>query len=802
MAARFLASRCCWRPTASACATSSICRRWWICSPSAERRQSACITVDSQQALALRGVAALRLHRQLSLRRRRAAGRAPRPGAVHRSVAAARAPRRGASCARCSTPTPSPKSSATPSSSPEYHARPTDALHDLLLRLGDLSLARRSRRRSDARDRGGRHRRARARARRAVRVRVAGEARFIAVEDAARYRDAVGVPLPHGIAGVAARAADRCRSANWCAAYARTHAPVSPPAMLAARYGLGVAVAKGALRRLAPRAGLLEGELPARRHGARVVRPRRAAARPPPLAGRAAPRGRAGAEPHGARPPPHPLAGRGAPARRPRRGAGRVEKLQGARFGVAAGAEILPARVDGYTPGDLDPWSPPARWCGAAWSRSASATAGWRCTSPTTWLPCAPPPGKIDLPELEARVLAELHRAAPRSSGRCTPRRRRLPARDGRRLVDAGLAGARDQRHPAPAARLRRQPQRSRREARAKAPGRADSCRHRPRVAGRQTRSRTGRRPPSGAPRSPSSSWRATAWSPVTSPPSRPCRGLHAIYPVLRHLEETGRVRRGYFVAGLGAAQFAHPALSIYCARTETPAAAVAVTSPPPTPPIPTARWSTGRPGARPRSRPAASPVRASCSWTAMRWRGSAVAIASCWSPCPTRSPSARREPGPSRVSWYGSRDLTGQSSRLARHGVERRACRLEPAGALLRRGRLRRDQRRLAVAGAAPANAVRPCTRAWCGAGAVSTVTGSRRASPLLSRSDPAWQCCMTLLPAGGRHEPANVANRPYETFAAVSELHPGQCRDAGVQRGAISCPQSGQHPRAGLSG
>ena len=35
--------------------------------------------------------------------------------------------------------------------------------------------------------------------------------------------------------------------------------------------------------------------------------------------------------------------------------------------------------------------------------------------------------------------------------------------------------------------------------------------------------------------------------------------GFCAIYPVLRRLEETGRVRRGYFVAGLGAAQFAQP---------------------------------------------------------------------------------------------------------------------------------------------------------------------------------------------------------------------------------------------------
>src|SRR5205807_4757078 len=33
--------------------------------------------------------------------------------------------------------------------------------------------------------------------------------------------------------------------------------------------------------------------------------------------------------------------------------------------------------------------------------------------------------------------------------------------------------------------------------------------------------------------------------------------GFAAVYPVLRAMEEAGRARRGYFVAGLGGAQFA-----------------------------------------------------------------------------------------------------------------------------------------------------------------------------------------------------------------------------------------------------
>ena len=48
--------------------------------------------------------------------------------------------------------------------------------------------------------------------------------------------------------------------------------------------------------------------------------------------------------------------------------------------------------------------------------------------------------------------------------------------------------------------------------------------------------------------------------------------GFSAVYPVLRRLEETGRVRRGYFVAGLGAAQFAQPgAVDLLRAQRDPP---------------------------------------------------------------------------------------------------------------------------------------------------------------------------------------------------------------------------------------
>ncbi|HUR47904.1 MAG TPA: DEAD/DEAH box helicase [Acidimicrobiales bacterium] len=73
-------------------------------------------------------------------------------------------------------------------------AHDLDSAHDLLRRLGDLSdeeLA--------ARSKGGPFAAELVDARRAVRVRVAGEDRLIAAEDAGRYRDALGVALPVGI---------------------------------------------------------------------------------------------------------------------------------------------------------------------------------------------------------------------------------------------------------------------------------------------------------------------------------------------------------------------------------------------------------------------------------------------------------------------------------------------------------------------------------------------------------------------------------------------------------------------------
>src|ERR1019366_2243710 len=139
---------------------------------------------------------------------------------------------------------------------PDYQARHTDALHDLLLRLGDLSLAE-----IQARSTGGSLGSsidALTAARRAIRVRIAAQTRFIPVEYAARYRDAVGVPLPPGLADVFLEATERPLF-ELLRRYARTHGPFTT-ADAAARFGVAAAQIEPVLCHLHATGKLLEGE--------------------------------------------------------------------------------------------------------------------------------------------------------------------------------------------------------------------------------------------------------------------------------------------------------------------------------------------------------------------------------------------------------------------------------------------------------------------------------------------------------------------------------------------------------------
>src|SRR6185369_6108107 len=86
-------------------------------------------------------------------------------------------------------------------------------------------------------------------ARRVVQVRMGGEERWTAVEDVARLRDGLGVPVPPGTPEVFTESVDD-PLADLVARFARTHGPFTA-ADVAERLGLGVAVAQQTLSRLA-----------------------------------------------------------------------------------------------------------------------------------------------------------------------------------------------------------------------------------------------------------------------------------------------------------------------------------------------------------------------------------------------------------------------------------------------------------------------------------------------------------------------------------------------------------------------
>ena len=96
-------------------------------------------------------------------------------------------------------------------------------------------------------------------ARRVVRVRISDEERWAVVEDAGRLRDALGVAVPPGIADSLRDGGDD-PFGGLVHRYARTHGPFTAAAVAAA-FGLGTSVATHALARLVGRGQLVEGEL-------------------------------------------------------------------------------------------------------------------------------------------------------------------------------------------------------------------------------------------------------------------------------------------------------------------------------------------------------------------------------------------------------------------------------------------------------------------------------------------------------------------------------------------------------------
>jgi ATP-dependent Lhr-like helicase len=244
----------------------------------------------------------------------------------------------------------------------DRQATSEDGVHDLLRRLGDLAAGEVAARVVDGQATADRWLAELRGSRRAVTVRIVGDERWIAIEDAARYRDAMGVQPPAGVPdaflGPAAGALD-----GLLARWARTHGPFLPEEP-ASRWDLPARLVEDALERLLANGTLLRGEF--RPGGAErewcdpdVLRSlrRRSLARlrrevepvEPDALGRFLPDW-------------HGIAAAGEGERPPLRGAAALERLaevvdQLAGVPIPASVlerDVLPARIPGYQPRLLD----------------------------------------------------------------------------------------------------------------------------------------------------------------------------------------------------------------------------------------------------------------------------------------------------------------------------------------------------------------------------------------------------------------------------------------------------------------
>ena len=475
---------------------------------------------------------------------------------------------------------------------PERHARDAEAAADLLRFLGDLTTA-------EAAARG-----VRAEwlaelesARRAIRVRIAGEERWLAIEDAGRVRDALGAALPVGVPETFTEPVPD-PLADLILRYARTRGPF-PAAQCAARFGLGIAVVAGVLERLVGAGRLVRGELRPGAEGteycdAEVLRRLRRGslarlrAEVEPVEQRALGRflpawqGVQSTVPN----PAHPSR-RGRVRRAP--GAedvlGVVEQLAGAPLPASAlESLVLPARLPGYTPALLDELTAAGEvtWTGCGALPGAD---GWVAVAPSDvadlLLP-EPEPDAAATP-LHSAVLAALEGGGALFF-------REVADRAGRALLDAGEPTASDDAVVAAVwdlvwAGLVTNDTLAPLRARLGGSGRGGA--HRPRRTaprGRYAQLRAGRPalpsragPPSvggrwalGVGREAEPTRRAHARAEAflerhgvltrgALATERVAGGFSAVYRVLRAMEDSGRARRGYVVEGLGAAQFAVP---------------------------------------------------------------------------------------------------------------------------------------------------------------------------------------------------------------------------------------------------
>ncbi|GIJ77122.1 DEAD/DEAH box helicase [Micromonospora phaseoli] len=446
---------------------------------------------------------------------------------------------------------------------PQRRPRDAEDVIELLRQLGDLSA-------DELAERGAPEEwlTELAAARRVLRVRVAGQERWVGVEDAGRLRDALGVALPVGVAHAYLEpVADPL--GDLVARYARTHAPFTA-STCAARFGLGVFVVEQALRRLAATGRVVSGEFTPDTVGTqwcdaevlRLLRRRSLAAL------------RREIEPV----PPRALATFlprwqqvGSSARGVEAVAAAVEQLQGASVPASALERlVLPARVADYFPAQLDELcaSGEVLWAGAG---AISGGDGWISLAYADSAPLLLPP-----PD-DALTRTPLHDAVLDALGDgqalfFRPLADRVGATDDAALTAViwdlvwaghltndtlaplraviGAGGAHRARPNAARGRYRR-------PGRVALPSRSGP----PTVAGRWSRLPE---------RDTDATRRAAALADVLLErhgvltrgavmAEQAPGGFAAVYPVLAALEERGAARRGYFVDGLGAAQFAVP---------------------------------------------------------------------------------------------------------------------------------------------------------------------------------------------------------------------------------------------------
>jgi ATP-dependent Lhr-like helicase len=410
--------------------------------------------------------------------------------------------------------------------------------------------------------------------RRVIRVRLAGEERWAAIEDAGRLRTRSGCRCPSACRGVprAGQGPGR-RPARAACPHPRARSRRRPPRRASAWASPWW---PGPWAGSPPSGRVVEGEFRPGGGGHRVVR-RRGAAQAAPRS-LAALRKEVGAgQPQSPRALPAGVAGH-------RRQAAAVFEACSARSstagragpGLGSRATRAAAACRGYSPALLDELTRAGEvlWAGAG---SLQGDDGWVALALADT-------ASLLLPPPEAEVATPLHEAVDRVArgrrGAVLPRAlgpgRRLGGAHGRQGPRVGALGPRvgrprHQRH----ARAPAHPARQR--SRGAPPGAAGGCREgRYGGTGRAPMpSRTGPATTVGRwsllpPRDNDPTRRAHAYAETLLDrhgvvtrgavmSERPPGGFAAAYRVLAAFEETGRCRRGYFVEGLGAAQFASP---------------------------------------------------------------------------------------------------------------------------------------------------------------------------------------------------------------------------------------------------